>query len=182
MGFPRFPILSPSSGNSCDVGIFHSSGQLLLSQLLVFQKSSPHIFSLGVPLPSQLVLIPTSQKGFKSGTFLCGSSWTSRNNNASFALINCRVVDSIQPPFCGSHIEAVYQLTSFVLNLSKTGMRTLAAELPSIGVDYCVLSGPKEAALTSVDLRGWISLDTPSFVMGTRLSILAVPSKQILLF
>ena len=31
-----------------------------------------------------------------------------RNNNVSFALINCRLVDSVQSPLSGSHIEAAY--------------------------------------------------------------------------
>lgn len=46
-------------------------------------------------------------KRLQADTHLCGPSLALRKNKASFALINYRAVDSIQPPLHGSHVEAV---------------------------------------------------------------------------
>lgn len=61
-------------------------------------------------------------------------------------------------------------------------VRTLSTELPSIAVDYWVLSGPIEPAFISVDLRSWVCLDAPFFGNGFKLRVLALPTKQFLLF
>ena len=70
----------------------------------------------------------------------------------------------------------------FVLSLSRARVRTLSTELPSIDVDFWVLSGPIEAGFISVDLRNWVCLDTPFFGNGFKLRVLALPTKQFLLF
>ena len=73
-----------------------------------FGEVQPTHFLCGNPITLSIGSHTYKPKRLQVCTFLCGSSWALSYKNVSFALINCRVVDSVQSPLSGSHIEAAY--------------------------------------------------------------------------